>query len=501
MVKNNKKTKAMKFQDLLVKKQWSRRVRTQGSQAYISKSPAEKIPMNGPSGSYMSFSQDKFLDEIHSGAHVIYDNIYRSMRPKFKYDEETRKHILDGYEDVTRSAVSWQEAIRGNKAAICGGNAPQISNAGEESDEDKINIVKRMCDELNLQGAIMMMFYSMFGTGDGALYFYINPKTKKIEWKCFTYEDGDNCNEVPDYEDPKTKMGARVFQYDYQGIQVPAVELYREKTIELWIQWNEKDNGKINSIKHTEDGYHLIESISHNMDESPLCYARINDIPSGPVQKNIEDYEKLLSDTGENVKYYAFQILFLSGGAIALPNANFGGKVIGSKTADGDAKILEPADASNTLDIDFRKTYNAICDGSKTVFIKPEDLKGQNDSGAYIANLYFPELQWAAIFYPKFHNTMSKILRIIAKLTGEIEGNIVAYQNLRFKYKMIPFIPQNKLEKNTMLQTGVQSGYLSRRTAAEENELSNPMEISRLNSEENERKKAEMKEKQEKNLL
>ena len=161
--------------------------------------------------------------------------------------------------------------------------------------------------------------------------------------------------------------------------------------------------------------YHL-----YLVDGADEAAFREKDIPSGPVQHNIEDWEKLLSDCNENVKYYAYQILFLSGGAVSLPNANFGGKVIGSKTVDGDAKILEPADASNTLDIAFKKTYNAICDGSKSVFIKPEDLKGQNDSGAYIANLYWPEIQWAKLFYGRYHKCMVKILRVFRKLVGLI---------------------------------------------------------------------------------
>ena len=194
---------------------------------------------------------------------------------------------------------------------------------------------------------------------------------------------------------------------------------------------------------------------------------------------------------GENIKYYAFQILFLSGGAISLPNANFGGKVIGSKTTDGDAKILEPADASNTLDIGFKRTYNAICDGSKSVFIKPEDLKGQNDSGAYIANLYWPELQWAKLFYSRYHHCMVKILRIIKKLTGIIEGNMTGFSKVKLSYELEPYIPKNNMEEATILTNAYTAGIISRETCTEELDSANPLEMERLEREDKEKEERE----------
>ena len=243
---------------------------------------------------------------------------------------------------------------------------------------------------------------------------------------------------------------------------------------------NEEGTEVGRAYEKTEDGFYLVSRKSHGLDESPFCYFREKDIPSGPVQHNIEDWEKLLSDCNENVKYYAYQILFLSGGAVSLPNANFGGKVIGSKTVDGDAKILEPADASNTLDIAFKKTYNAICDGSKSVFIKPEDLKGQNDSGAYIANLYWPEIQWAKLFYARYHKCMVKILRVFRKLVGLIEGKPAEYNSVRLSYMLTPFLPKNNLEDTQILQYSVAAGFMSKETAAEESDFTNPQEMQRL---------------------
>ena len=472
----------MRISDYLMKQQWSRRELGKTAVTSSYGDGGGKAQMSKPSGQHITFNQDKFLNEINSGTHVIYDCNYRSMRPKFKYDATEGKNVLDGYEDVTRIGVSWQEAIRGNKTATCGGNPLWLGNENDsELDAERMTKIKSHINTMNLQAALLSHFYAIFGVADGALYFYRDGDT--IKWECFSYEDGNNCALTRDYENPQEKMGVRYFTYD----EWDAVEFYRNENIELYIHFPDEETMKRHFPEAkgtlTEDGYYHIYSKPHMLDESPFCYHRERDIPSGPVQKSIEKFEELLSDCGENIKYYAYQILFLSGGAVSLPNANFGGKVIGSKTPDGDAKILEPADASNTLDIGFKKVFHAICDGSKSVFIRPEDLKGQNDSGAYIANLYWPELQWATMFYARYHNCLIKILSVIKKLVGLIEGDYDGYSKVKISYMFEPYIPKNKLEQSTILQQGVTAGFISIETATEESDSANPQEYQRIRRE------------------
>lgn len=496
----------MKVSDYLQKQMFSRRLHDASHGVITYRGLAGKSQMAKPGAVSQYFNQEKFMDEIHSGGHIIYDCDYRSMRPKYKWDEKTQKNVQEGFEDVTRNAVSWQEAIRSNKASTCGGNAPWIGNEGGEETAELVAKFKAHINATNLQAALTSHFYAIFGAADGALYFYRDGDG--IAWRCFSYEDGDNCTITQDYQEPTREMGVRYF--DYEGHD--AVEFYRDNTIDLFVKFENTDdliakfplaltsgdilneNGEIvgNTFTQTEDGFYLISSKPHGIDESPFCYFREKDIPSGPVQNNIEDWEKLLSDCGENVKYYAYQILFLTGGAMSLPNANFGGKVIGSKSVDGKAEILQPADASNTLDIAFKKTYNAICDGSKSVFIKPEDLKGQNDSGAYIANLYWPEIQWAILFYARYHRCMVKILRVLRKLVGLIEGQSAEYSKVRLSYMFTPFLPKNKLEETQILQYSVEAGFMSKETAAEESDYTNPQEMARLSKQKKEEAAQEM---------
>ena len=48
----------------------------------------------------------------------------------------------------------------------------------------------------------------------------------------------------------------------------------------------------------------------------PACYHRINDVVWGNGQGLINQRESMLSDLDENNKYYAYQIMFLTGSGL-----------------------------------------------------------------------------------------------------------------------------------------------------------------------------------------
>jgi hypothetical protein len=87
---------------------------------------------------------------------------------------------------------------------------------------------------------------------------------------------------------------------------------------------------------------------------------------------------------------------------------------------------------------------------------------------------------------------MTKILRIIKKLVGKIEGDIIGYSKVMLSYMSEPFIPKNKLEQSTILQQGVTAGFISVETATEESDSANPQEYMRLKREAEEAQQREM---------
>ena len=226
------------------------------------------------------------------------------------------------------------------------------------------------------------MGYHLFGTGDSAIAIYKDEEG--IHYKVFGYENGDCVNEAFEYIDGKrSSIGVRMFQIDGHD----AVELYKRKEVELWIKATDdeiKASFGAEPSARSEDGYSLISSTPHGFSKAPFIYFREKDVPWGIAQDVCDKLDLLVSDLLESGRFFFNPYIFLKGGAIALPSTDFQGRVFASESEHGDAKILEPPNASSMLETAFNKLMRTLLDSTKTVFIHHEDLKGQNDSGAYL---------------------------------------------------------------------------------------------------------------------
>lgn len=424
-------------------------------------------------------SQSDFLSELHPSSHRIYDVRYRSMRPRYRWDAALQKNVFDGYEEVERVGVSLQQAILRHKSTHAFGNPVWFGNEGDEDDTDFVAKVKHKWNSVNMKAAISQWARQFFSTGDGAICLYRDEDNGKLRYRVFGFEKGDI---VGEYRDPVRRKRAVVRMFKREGVQ--CVELYTYNNVELWANSNNTSDPIIQkwspTSERSEDGYILVERKAHGLTQCPVVYHREQDVCWGNVQGNIEDMEKLLSDLHENGKYYNFQFLFVRGGMVSAPQVNFQGKVIVSRTSEGDAKILAPADASNTFTLSLDECGKAIADGSGSVFIRPDTLKGGDYSGAYLRNLYFPETQWCEEFYTRFDIPFRTLLEIFQQFVGIIEGDEGRYMNLDISYEFTPFIPSNEQEEITNINNSVAAGTLSRETSTEEHPYANPAELKRL---------------------
>lgn len=432
-------------------------------------------------------TQRQLVNELVSTSHIVYDVHHRSNRPKYRYDESKKKNVIEGYEDVERISIALQRMILTNKTTHSFGNDIWFGDEGKDTDSKKIAKFKSHWNVSGMRNALIQFGEAAFGTGDSAIYIYKDGDG--IGYKVFNYMNGDYIAPAK-YENGKN-MFVRMFSKD--GIQ--SVELYKDKDIELWMAEDVSEDYLLlnypNAPKEkSEDGYILVARIPHGFSECPVAYHRERDVCWGDGQENIEKIEDLLSNLFENGKYYNFQIMFIKGESIALPQANFQGKVIGSRTGEGDAKILEPADASNTYTLSLNNAFQALWDSTNTVAIRPSELKGGDYSGAYLANLYFPETKWAMAAYARIDPFMKKLLRIFKEAVGIIEKDITSYQNLPISYRFTPYVPKNALEDATIINNSYISGTISRQTATEELEFTNPNEMTRL--EDDDKRKLEL---------
>lgn len=484
--------------ELAQKRRWERRLPNPATNCTMNQSFASNPPQPMQFDRYPRrlLTQSDFLNEKQPSAHMVYDVYMRSNRPKYRYDEALRKNVPDGYEPVERVSVSLQKSILRHKTIHTFGNPMEFSNEGDMEDADMISQIKSYWNQTGMNNALIKFGNSCFGTGDGAICVYMDPETEMLGYRVFSYEFGDLITEFRNPRDGGKRNVLRMF--DDNGTTV--VEIYGSRTVERWesITIASTESAVKTFIRnltetYSEDGYKLVSTARHGLSICPVIYHREADVCWGDVQGNIEDIEKLLSDLMENGKYYNFQMLFVSGIVGGLPNVNFQGKVIAARNKDGDAKILQPADASNTFTLSLDNSLKFLCDSVGAVFIRPDEIKSGDYSGAYLRNLYFPETQWCIDAYSRFDPALRSLMFIFKEFVGIKEKRQTEYHNLRMSYSIEPFIPKNDSEDIQNRVQAVAGGILSVRTAAEGSPLASFDELKRIELEtaEKERKAQE----------
>lgn len=482
----------MKIADYTKKPSWSRNIYTKGSERHpttVTDAFIPQTPMRLNTSKKLLLDQTSFMQELSPMAHEVFSTNVRSLRPKYRYVESTGEYVFKGYEDVERVGLPIQSSIRDNKTGYCFGNPLWFGNESGDENSDKMANFKAWWNSTNMTACLSQMGYHLFGTGDSAIAIYKDDD--EIHYKVFGYENGDCVNEVFEYiEGKRSPVGVRIFQIDGHD----AVELYKSKVVELWVKASDDELKKsfgATAGEKSEDGYTLVSFTQHGFSKAPFVYFREKDVPWGIAQDVCDKLDLLVSDLLESGRFFFNPYIFLKGGAIALPSTDFQGRVFASESEHGDAKILEPPNASSMLEAAFNKLMRTLLDSTKTVFIHHEDLKGQNDSGAYLRMLCFPEIQWATNFYPRIDNQMKRLFSIFAEAVGIIEEDITGYMGLRFSYQFTPCIPQNLQEEAQIITESYRAGVLSRDTAVEEHSLANPQEKKRLEDDDRRRADAE----------
>jgi len=439
--------------ELLVKPAWKRRLwnNNQPKSTYVS----SITPAVLDRGRFIEYTQSMFLDELNPSSHVIYDVNYRSNRPKYKYDTEQKKNVFDGYEEVERVSFALQKTILSHKVCHTAGGGIWLGNEGRAEDSERLETLKSYWNLGGMNNAFMDFTEGAFGTGDVAWYLYRNKN--EVDFKIFRFDKGDTC--VTALDENGNDVFIRVFSYKNNQ----AVEIYDNKSVKLWIKGEPKEG-----VKRSNDGYNLIRETIHGLTQCPVAYHREPDVIWGHAQNTINRIEKLMSDLAESGKYYAFQILFLNSPAMSLPNVNFQGKVIGGKTKDADAKILQPADASNVFTIDLDINFKMLWESTNTVIITPDLLKGSNDSGAYLRTLYFPEIKAAIEAHTRMYPALKKVVSIFKEIVGLIEQDTMGYSKMKLSFEPQVFVPSNEMEVSSIVTNQVYARVLSRETAVNE---------------------------------
>lgn len=477
----------MNIRPLLQKQVWFRRAPRALAVPSVSYDRFATSEMELDEGSAYRLTQSDFMDELVPSAHKINNCVYRANRQKFRYDAKTQKNVPDGWDEVERVEVGFQEGALRHKVTTTFGNEMWFGAEGSDDKNDEIvaNIrsnwsISGMTDALNSWGR------ALFGTGDAAIYLYKEDDT--VKYKVFSYEKGDVFNFTKDEDN--NDIFVRMFRVAGRR----TVEIYDNKNVSVWVRKTDTEESKNffnkairilkgKPIEESEDGFVCITKQPHGCSQLPVIYHRLNDVVWGVGQSGIDRLERILSDLGENNRYYSYQILFLAGGVMNLPPVGSQGKVIASKTTDGKAKILQPADASNTFTIDLEKNLEMLCETLALVILNPKDFKGGDYSGAFIKNLYWREVQWSTNMIAELRPVFMRLISVFKELVGQIEGSVTEYKKAKLTFLLEPYVPKNVAEEITNVCMSKNAGITSVQTAAGEIPYNNPREYQRIKSE------------------
>jgi hypothetical protein len=447
----------------------------------------EYYDASAPITRYKRVTQDEFLTELDPRSHAINNTVI--------YPDKTVKSVIkvDGIDtetttlvEVARVSVGLQSMIATKQCVHLWAKQPKFT-AKRGSNTDDFVRFKEYWTQRNAQSALYLMAKAALTTGDGAAYWFIS-ENGSLNYKVWSYKDGDML--IPIYKENGIDMKFFIRRY----YSLPEGEPNAVDTIDVY-----SDTTYTQLISKGTKWIVTIPERTHGFSQIPVSYHREPDVAWGAGQDLIDKIERLLSDMRESNAYFAFGIMFLSGGDIqVMPPKTSQGKLIISEDSSSKAQLLNQTDLSPALKFEYEQYTKQLYRTTGTVVIDPEILKGGDQSGAYIKNLYNDAIQYAMDAKPRWQPVLEKIVSIV-KEALEIEDKNINIRALTIISDPDIYVPMNIAEEIRLVNESFTAGTISLQTASETNFISTPDEITRLLSEQ--KAEEDMKAQQAQDLL
>lgn len=443
-------------------------------------------------GAVQLLTQEDFMREFETTAHDINSDL-QSMRPVYdsrpildaegspmldENGEPMTEWYIASFDPIETVRYGWQRRIDLSKAAYLGGGNLWICH--ESPNHEVGAILNSWKDVCGLQQAWMELVQSCCITGDGAIYLYTEGNT--ISYQVFSYAKGDML--FPHYDDNHNPMLVRL--YSLCGKR--AVDIYACGYVETWIEgdsnteksesWFSRFSGWFakglnwQSTTLSEDGWRLMSRKTSQIDNS-LCqcvYFRVDDVPHGPAQLDIEALERSATFVSDGVKSVSQPILFVKAHDIeSLPKSDSTGKVIGVKgTIDelnsADAKFLAPPDVSNIATIDLAAKNESIKGSTLFTEITEKIFSAGADSSASMQLMFTPEIIWAKNEIVKYYPQLKYLIEVFKAFVAKVEGR-GDIATLQTSCGIDIYIPRNEAERLRMEIDQVTARVKSRKSA------------------------------------
>ena len=436
---------------------------------------------------YIGIKQSEFLKQYDPAGHKVnsvahYPNI-------IKKDEDTGLYYE---EKISRVAFSFQQIILTKQLnALCGNPTKfRLSNAIQTAkDEEVFSLWKEGWAAKDMDILLYKAYKSIGKTGDGAIYIYLN-KEGKIDHRIFSFDKGDLL--FPHYSNNgKLELFARRYTgVNEYGHEESRIDVFTDKEVFNLVEDN-SDEGYNSSIKflngkYTVDGYRLATDtpIKHGLPFVPIAYYRDEDGAWwSKSQKTIEEFEWAFSCLTHSNMAFAFPIMYIKGSDVEIEGDMIRNTVKGIflPNKDSEAGFLNRPDGSSSFELQLTKLYDLIFQQSFSV--NPPEVRSGDLPGVAIKLLYSPSIEKASEMSRNLNTFLDQVVDMFTYMYGIETNKLSEFKKLNVYAFQEPYVHQNDSELMKNLETGTNSGFISRKTATEASPYSNNNEIQRLKEE------------------
>lgn len=416
-------------------------------------------------------SQDQYIAELDPYMHdVLFDDNIPSICVKLENG---------GVQDIkfVKTAIPFQRSIKEKQTLHLACMPMKFALADKEPDErQQADFVrfKHYWDLRNQDGMKIKMVDCAKSYGDAGLLYYTD-RHGRVKSRLLSYADGYViCSHNDD-------NGDRLMETVY----------YVSDNREYIDSWDDKNMYR---YEQTPTGEYSLTVSPHGFSEIPLITKRTS-VAWENAQTLVESYEILYNIFQVLQKRWGWGILYIKGKLSEKAQKIAGNIVLNDKSIDGngDAKFLEPPAPQNMMDT-LENIFDRIQIACGTTFILPKDIHSSADtSGVAVQMTQSLDIQTAKNGIVEWQNVADKMVRLfkegLAKelvRSGEQPTAVTDFENLHINASFDVWQPYSESEYSQMLCTMKNSGIISTRTAIEQNGVSRPDEVERVQKEQEE---------------
>lgn len=417
-------------------------------------------------------TQERYMMELDPNTHdVLFDENIPSICVKTSRGG-TQEQVFH------KTAIPFQRIIKDKKLLHLAG-LPMKFTLSEKKPTDKQQedfvTFKQYWDLRNQDGMKVRMVDTALSYGDAGLLFYFDYKGR-IKSRILSFADGYViCSHNDD-------NGDRILESVY----------YRVGNTEYIDSWDDNYMYRYTfDPSKSEAGWGFEKSL-HGFKEIPLITKRVK-VAWDDVQSLIDGYETLYNIFHVIQRKWGWGLLYVKG-KIDEKAKKIAGNIVLNDTsldnANNDAKFLDPPSPQHMLDT-LGNIHDRIQEGSGTTIILPKDIHTSSDTSGVAVKLTMSlDIQTAKHGIIEWQNVADKMVRLFMWGVASERVNdgsqptaVTDFGDLHVNASFDLWEPYSEAEWNQMLCTMKNSGILSQTTATEQNTVSRPDELDRLDKE------------------